>query len=80
MTMEDIKGQLGTILETPDFLKLETKPSSLGSESIPDNFDSRENWPNCESIKEIRDQSTCGSCWAFGAAEAMSDRWCIAHN
>lgn len=48
--------------------------------SIPDNFDSREAWPNCESIKEIRDQADCGSCWAFGAVEAASDRICIATN
>uniref|UniRef100_A0A914YLX5 Peptidase C1A papain C-terminal domain-containing protein n=1 Tax=Panagrolaimus superbus TaxID=310955 RepID=A0A914YLX5_9BILA len=45
---------------------------------IPKNFDSRENWPNCQSIKAVRDQSSCGSCWAFGAVEAMSDRICIA--
>lgn len=44
---------------------------------IPDNFDSREHWPKCDSIKEIRDQANCGSCWAFGASEAMSDRLCI---
>lgn len=46
----------------------------------PENFDARENWPHCESIKEIRDQSSCGSCWAFGATEAMSDRICIHSN
>jgi len=45
---------------------------------IPTHFDSREEWPRCQSIKEIRDQSSCGSCWAFGAVEAMSDRICIA--
>uniref|UniRef100_A0A0N4W1U6 Pept_C1 domain-containing protein n=1 Tax=Haemonchus placei TaxID=6290 RepID=A0A0N4W1U6_HAEPC len=45
---------------------------------IPESFDAREEWPDCDSIKVIRDQSSCGSCWAFGAVEAMSDRICIA--
>ena len=42
---------------------------------IPDEFDSRVQWPNCPTIKEIRDQGNCGSCWAISAVEAMSDRW-----
>ena len=45
---------------------------------LPKSFDSRTNWPDCASIRQIRDQSSCGSCWAFGAVEAMSDRICIA--
>ncbi|KAF8383172.1 cpr-5 [Pristionchus pacificus] len=48
------------------------------SASLPTSFDSREQWPMCSGIGAIRDQSDCGSCWAFGAAEAMSDRVCIA--
>ncbi|KIH46857.1 papain family cysteine protease [Ancylostoma duodenale] len=47
---------------------------------IPETFDAREAWPDCQSIRNIRDQSSCGSCWAFGAVEAMSDRICIASN
>jgi cathepsin B len=50
----------------------------LSVADLPENFDSRTNWKDCQSIKEIRDQSGCGSCWAFGAAGAMSDRVCIA--
>jgi len=45
----------------------------------PESFDSETNWPNCaEVIGDIRDQSDCGCCWAFGAATAASDRLCIA--
>jgi cathepsin B len=44
---------------------------------LPATFDARDQWPTCASIKEVRDQGSCGSCWAFGAVEAMTDRVCI---
>merc|ERR1712142_1081437 len=31
------------------------KPKLLGDENIPDSFDPREQWPDCPTIKEIRD-------------------------
>ncbi|VDM75703.1 unnamed protein product, partial [Strongylus vulgaris] len=43
-------------------------------------FDAREKWPNCRSVKLIRDQANCGSCWAVSTASAMSDRLCIHSN
>lgn len=43
-------------------------------EELPDEFDSRENWPDCPTLKEVRDQGNCGSCWAISAVETMSDR------
>jgi len=59
------------------------KPSKLPRlthkiQALPVSFDARINWPNCPSIGEVRDQGSCGSCWAFGAVEAMTDRVCIA--
>ncbi|CAJ0581997.1 unnamed protein product, partial [Mesorhabditis spiculigera] len=48
-------------------------------DGVPASFDGRVQWgAMCPSVKNIRDQSSCGSCWAFGAAEAMTDRTCIA--
>lgn len=46
--------------------------------AVPDAFDSETNWPVCASIiGDIRDQSNCGCCWAFGPTSAASDRFCI---
>ncbi|KAL6732933.1 hypothetical protein Aduo_003636 [Ancylostoma duodenale] len=49
-------------------------------EKIPESFDARTKWPECKSIKMVRDQSNCGSCWAVSGASAMSDRLCVQSN
>jgi len=46
--------------------------------ATPSSFDSRTQWPDSKTMKEIRNQKHCGSCWAFGAVESMSDRIYIA--
>ena len=49
---------------------------SDASFNAPENFDPRkEKWANC--IHPIRNQGKCGSCWAHGATETLSDRFCI---
>ncbi|XP_059654089.1 cathepsin B-like protease 2 [Cornus florida] len=44
---------------------------------LPRKFDARTAWPQCSTIGKILDQGHCGSCWAFGAVESLSDRFCI---
>ncbi|VFQ59998.1 unnamed protein product [Cuscuta campestris] len=44
---------------------------------LPKSFDARTAWPQCITIGQILDQGHCGSCWAFGAVESLSDRFCI---
>jgi cathepsin B len=80
--IKDIKNLLGTIIISGENLSklLPTIHHETDLADIPESYDARDAHPSCESIKEVRDQSTCGSCWAFGAAEVMSDRNCIFSN
>jgi cathepsin B len=77
MTPEAAKGLLGVDFETLKPLEKMAHFTPAQLSAIPDEFDSRTNWPHCETISQIRDQRHCGSCWAFGAVESMSDRVCI---
>ena len=45
---------------------------------ITTSFDARTAHSNCTVISKVRDQSSCGSCWAFGSTESFEDRRCIA--
>ena len=71
---KNYKPLLGAILDGLENLP-EKKFERLSA--LPDEYDPRKVFPKCESLKEVRDQANCGSCWAFGAVEAMSDRVCI---
>jgi cathepsin B len=72
MTEQQLQNLLGTELTEP----VGFAPVDVSNYQAPTSFDSRKAWPNC--VHPIRNQASCGSCWAFGATEAFSDRICIA--
>ncbi|XP_050425326.1 cathepsin B-like isoform X1 [Adelges cooleyi] len=78
--MSNLRRLMGVHRENNNREKLESLLSYTKKTDLPEHFDSRKNWPNCPTIREIRDQGSCGSCWAFAAVEAMSDRVCIHSN
>lgn len=82
VTVADVKRQLGTILPHDEgYVAPEVERSDFNVDAtIPESFDARTAWPACSNIiGRVRDQSNCGSCWAFGSVEALNDRTCIAH-
>lgn len=79
-SLREIKQLLGVHSVGPSVLSTRDFTPAESSAEVPQTFDSAEHWPECPTIREIRDQSNCGSCWAIAAAEAMSDRYCtVAH-
>jgi len=60
-----------------DYVLPRTKTADEYDSEAPDDFDARTAWPQCPSIRGIRDQCACGACFAFGALEAFEDRICI---
>ena len=75
-----VKTLMGALPETKETKPVFRPVEEYDDVEVPVTFDARSAWPKCKSIAHIRDQSTCGSCWAFGGVEAMSDRVCIASN
>lgn len=76
-TVGEFKHLLG-VKPTPK-KDLKSIPVVTHSKSLklPKQFDARTAWSQCKTIGRILDQGHCGSCWAFGAVESLSDRFCI---
>jgi cathepsin B len=77
-TEDQIKSLLGVTLHYDEhnipFL-VDNDDHSI-TESLPTEFDSRKQWPECAF--PVRTQEHCGSCWAFSGSSVLTDRFCIA--
>jgi len=75
---DTLRGMMGLRDYHPIIPKKVSTLGQLGPinvEAIPASFDARTKFASCQ--KPIRNQAKCGSCWAFGAAETLTDNLCV---
>jgi len=78
-SVDDVVPFLGAF--TPgdaEFAEPEVVELPTLNDALPTDFDSLTQWPSCTVIGNVRDQSSCGSCWAFGSVSSFESRRCIA--
>ena len=71
-TEEQIKDLFTVQLEYPEGVEVEEEEVN----DLPESYDFRTEFPDCKG--EIRNQASCGSCWAFSGAVAFQQKLCIA--
>jgi cathepsin B len=81
-TIEHLKKMCGAKMTPANKLEpsIETVTHKHKKLDLPKEFDARTHWDKCSTIGDILDQGHCGSCWAFGAVESLTDRFCIHMN
>ena len=73
MTVGDLRAMMGAKMVYENLPTIQHDQVVL--DTAPASYDPRVSRPSCTG--PILDQGFCGSCWAFGAVEAISDRLCM---
>jgi len=69
--VDDVKNFLGAFVPGDEQYETSEVVDFEVNMDVPDSFDSAENWPMCSVIANVRDQSSCGSCWAFSTTGSL---------
>jgi hypothetical protein len=70
--IEELRRLNGAIEEPQYKSQLKLKVHKVNASEIPDTFDGRTYWSQCESLKTIRNQGGCGSCWVRQAPTVVT--------
>lgn len=77
-SVDDVKPYLGAFLPgDPEYYEADVE-EVIVNDILPESFDSSAQWPQCSVIGNVRDQSACGTCWAFASVSSFESRACIA--
>jgi len=72
------EARLGRTALPHDANATEAKSSGRQGGYLPQEFNSAENWPQCQrEILQVHNQGICGSCWAFSCSQVLNARICI---
>ena len=89
MTVDEFSAMMGDNPKPTEYkptlvaewpLQAEWERMTAANITFPEWFDPRHRWHWCPTLSQIRDQGMCGSCWAHGVTEALSDRYCTMAN